>query len=388
MPQLSLTLSLSFYPLCFPFPSANLNNAIVNRIQIFAWSTAALPLALLCILPPLCNAMQVSILIDAAPCLSPLPCVCELFGTDVSNFVVVVCSTEPFSYYEEDATTIPPPAPATYATPSTTRNSYTTRNYFNNHQFFHNINVNHIQSTTSPSITTTPPPPNASTLFNPFSVYLSSLPPIYATTTTTTPEPPHYDYHEDNQNVDNNPTPPPPAYDPYYHYYSSSSSSSTTTTEKPATRINPFYYGLYHNQPNQQQHTEYTTKSYHNNYYYALPTTTTTKTTTEFPITTRKHFYHNNYYLHQQQQQQDGGGGSSDTLSSSTRNPVFDVYLKRKGEATKNPYDFNNFGIFNKGTTATPRFAQNYFGANSQLSPVAAAAAVSNAGHIEQQHQG
>lgn len=73
-------------------------------------------------------------------------------------------------------------------------------------------------------------------------------------------------------------------------------------------------------------------------------------------------------------------GYQEPSSSSSTRNPVFDVYLSRKAATTRNPYDFNNFGIFNKGTTASPKFAQNYFGANSQLNPIAA-----NAGHIEQQ---
>lgn len=292
---------------------------------------------------------------------------CELFGTDVSNFVVVVCSTEPHSYYEEDATTLPPPTPATYTPPpsssTTTRNSHTTRNYFNNNQFH---NFNHIKSSSS---TPAPYSPLASTTFNPFSIYLSSLPPVYrtttTTTTTTTPEPPHYDYHEENNN---NNYDPPATHDPYYHHYSTLEPTTASTTEKPATKINPFYFGLYHKQ--NQQHTEYSTRSYH--------------TTTVAPTigTTRKPFYHNNYHLHKQQ---NGAGAAADyqePSSSSTRNPIFDVYLKRKAATTKSPYDFGNFGVFNKGTTRNPRFSQNYFGANSQLNPVAAN---SNAGHIEQQ---
>lgn len=51
---------------------------------------------------------------------------------------------------------------------------------------------------------------------------------------------------------------------------------------------------------------------------------------------------------------------------SSTRNPVFDLYLKRIASTTKNPYDFGNFKHYFKTTTTvqTP-FSFNLLGANS-----------------------
>lgn len=56
-----------------------------------------------------------------------------------------------------------------------------------------------------------------------------------------------------------------------------------------------------------------------------------------------------------------------DTLqSSSTRNPLFEIYLKRIASTTKNPYDFGNFKQYFKTTTTvqTP-YAYNLLGANS-----------------------
>lgn len=53
-------------------------------------------------------------------------------------------------------------------------------------------------------------------------------------------------------------------------------------------------------------------------------------------------------------------------LPTTTRNPVFDLYLKRVSSTTKNPYDFGNLGQYFKTTTTVPTpFSFNLLGANS-----------------------
>lgn len=59
---------------------------------------------------------------------------------------------------------------------------------------------------------------------------------------------------------------------------------------------------------------------------------------------------------------------SPESNTSSTRNPIFDVYLKRVSLTTKSPYDFGNFGEYFKTTTtiSTPiNRSLNLLGANS-----------------------
>jgi hypothetical protein len=58
--------------------------------------------------------------------------------------------------------------------------------------------------------------------------------------------------------------------------------------------------------------------------------------------------------------------------AATTRSSVFDVYLKRKAATTRNPYDFGNLQYF-KSTTQNPKYAYNYFGANSDTANVTVA---------------
>lgn len=50
---------------------------------------------------------------------------------------------------------------------------------------------------------------------------------------------------------------------------------------------------------------------------------------------------------------------------TTTRNPLFDLYLKRLASTTKSPYNFENYGQFSKTSTVNPKFALNLFGANT-----------------------
>lgn len=61
-----------------------------------------------------------------------------------------------------------------------------------------------------------------------------------------------------------------------------------------------------------------------------------------------------------------------ESVTSSTRNPIFDVYLKRVSLTTKSPYDFGNFGEYFKTTSTTlpPNDRSlNLLGANSNSAP-------------------
>lgn len=61
------------------------------------------------------------------------------------------------------------------------------------------------------------------------------------------------------------------------------------------------------------------------------------------------------------------------SLPPSTRNPVFDVYLKRIASTTKNPYDFANFANYYKSTTSTSTpFSYNFLDMNSNTAAAAA----------------
>ncbi|GAB0092018.1 uncharacterized protein DMENIID0001_069600 [Sergentomyia squamirostris] len=146
------------------------------------------------------------------------------------------------------------------------------------------------------------------------------------TTTTTTPPPP---FTFKFKSFFDTPAPPPP-YPPYqwqketippppptYPPYTPPTTTSTTTTTTPSTttsmywpfstKINPFYYGL--------------------------------------------HNYQNSV---------------SSTPRTTTRNALFDLYLSRIATTTKNPYNFENFGLYSKSTTKNPppSYLSNYLSSN------------------------
>ncbi|XP_055694751.1 A disintegrin and metalloproteinase with thrombospondin motifs like isoform X2 [Lutzomyia longipalpis] len=105
--------------------------------------------------------------------------------------------------------------------------------------------------------------------------------------------------------------------------------------------------------------------------YPPFPTTTTTTTTTPpppppppsttsmyWPFSTKINPFY--YGLHNQQ------NSAPSTPRTTTRNPLFDLYLSRIATTTKNPYNFENFGFYSKSTTKNPpAYLNNFLGSNS-----------------------
>lgn len=155
----------------------------------------------------------------------------------------------------------------------------------------------------------------------------------------------------------------------------------TTTTKKPfhllteRQTINPFYYGFNYKKsttsyPFFKSFTFTTTKPtkipYHfneNSYLNQIQTTSSTvntsfasyvSSTPSIYTPIESSFVNNN-----------NSTENPKTEEASTRNPVFDLYLKRTASTIKNPYYFGSFGQFFKTATSNPKFAYNLFGANS-----------------------
>lgn len=207
----------------------------------------------------------------------------------------------------------------------------------------------------------------------------------YSSTTTTTTSAPSSSYNYNHLNNNNN------NYNNNYNYNTNQYydySTTKTTTRRPT--INPFYYGLdfYKNHKstpfvfnpisitttkspynfdnfdlshlNQLQTTSSTVSPLL--YYSSTTQPTTTPTPSFVPSSTPSPYIaplDTTTY----------GKFSFLINKSPTRNPAFDLYFKRLASTTKSPYDFENFGQFNKRTTANPQYAYNLFGANSNNSP-------------------
>lgn len=141
----------------------------------------------------------------------------------------------------------------------------------------------------------------------------------------------------------------------YAAYYASFTSS---TTQKPVvTRTNsPFYYGLNYGQSKSSTTTTTRFPPYRSPSSTSPPTTRTT-TTTKSP------FVFGHVFTSSSPAPTKTTKGSS---SSSTRNPVFDVYLNRLNSTTRSPYNFDNFAQYFKTSTSKPRYSYNLVGANSQ----------------------
>lgn len=235
-------------------------------------------------------------------------------------------STESYNYYEvpETSSTTTTTTTPTPTTTKTTRAPQSTKNYFNDPFFYR-----------------------------------------YYTSKSTTEDPYKYYTHSSTQ------------FD-YYSFYDLSSTTTTTTTTQPPSKrtISPYYFGL-----NYQKDQKTSTKFYFNSY----PTTSTT-TTTKTP------YVYSNYFSTSPSRWTTASPSkttvSTTTVSptvkksqsSYTRNPVFDVYLKRLASTTKSPYNFENFAQYFKTSTQNPKFSYNLFGANSNNSPLNSTAMVVSTG--------
>lgn len=173
--------------------------------------------------------------------------------------------------------------------------------------------------------------------------------PIPLTTTTT-----KQSFHTERQTIN-----------PFYYgfnYKKSTTSypffkSFTFTTTKPTK--NPYHFNE-NSYLNQIQTTSSTVNTSFASYVSSTPSiyspfvTPTTTTTLNTPI-------ESSFVINKNPSE----NPKIEEVLSSTRNPVFDLYLKRTASTTKNPYNFRSFGQFFKTTTTNPKFAFNLFGANS-----------------------
>lgn len=248
-----------------------------------------------------------------------------------------------------------------------------------------------------PTSSTTPaPPPNDQSYLNnlylnqqqystqstedPYKYYYSSTSTSTTTTTTTTPYPP-YSYDNNNNNLNNNQQ---NDYNQYQNDYTSSTTAPSTTTRvshmyrsKSRPTINPFYYGID---------------------YYKSQKTTRLPIFKSFVITSTKSPYdfnnfENSYFSHASAHSSPSSSyrlmtsalpapdqPSARSTATTTQPPpptstfaplktakhsVFDLYLKRLASTTRSPYNFENFGQYNKQTTKNPNYSHNLFGANS-----------------------
>ncbi|XP_037032459.1 A disintegrin and metalloproteinase with thrombospondin motifs 1 isoform X2 [Bradysia coprophila] len=239
-------------------------------------------------------------------------------------------NTEAYNYYEVPETTSTTTTTTTTPTPTTTKPTYapqSTKNYFSDPFFYR-----------------------------------------YYTSKSTTEDP--YKYYTQSS------TP----FDYYKFYDLSSPTTTTTTTTQPPTKrtISPYYFGL-----NYQKDQKTSTKFYYNSY----PTTSTTPTTKKTP------YVYSNYFSTSPSTRWTTTTAAPTTTttttvsptakksqSSYTRNPVFDVYLKRLASTTKSPYNFENFAQYFKTSTTNPKFSYNLFGANSNNSPLNSTATVVSTG--------
>lgn len=145
--------------------------------------------------------------------------------------------------------------------------------------------------------------------------------------------------------------------------------TTSVATKKPTRTISPFYYGL--------------------NYQRDKTSTKTATTSTSKPIrysavsTTKSPYVFGHYFststsslLSKKPAVPFSTTTTSPTTTStmSTRNPVFDVYLKRLASTTKSPYNFENFAQYFKTSSANPKYAYNLFGAHSNTNATMIAA--------------
>jgi hypothetical protein len=189
------------------------------------------------------------------------------------------------------------------------------------------------------------------------------------TTTPRTTEPPTTSYYEYTTKgfvgFFNNNYPTPSTKNPYqYNNYNSNAPTTKWagffTTPKanltaPLATTKSYYNGW-------DKRTEKTTKTPYAYNKYSFSTTKSPFDFSNFHQTYNNNKNNNNYA--------DKAVGA--TVASTTRNSVFDVYLKRKAASTRNPYDFGNLQYF-KSTTQNPKWAYNYFGANSNSQNVTVA---------------
>lgn len=244
-------------------------------------------------------------------------------------FIYFINSTEPYIFYDEDPERKSSTITTTTTTTTTTRSPRTTKSNISR------LSLNGIHQHQHTTTTTTKP----------------------------TTEYPASSIYDDKTPFD------------LYHFFDLSSTTTTTTTVRPSTKISPYYYGLLTHSDKTTKSpfvfnsflTSSTTKSPFNfgNYFStskrsSSPTTTTTRKPT---YTTRTTSTRSPYFS------STSSSSSSSHASSPTRNPVFDVYLKRLASTTKSPYNFENFAQYFKTSTANPKFSYNLFGANSNNSP-------------------
>lgn len=235
-------------------------------------------------------------------------------------------------------------------------------------------NYYEVPETTTTTTTTTPTPTTTKTTRAPQSTKNYFSDPFfyrYYTSKSTTEDPYKY-YTQSSTQFD------------YYSFYdlSSTTTTTTTTTQPPTKRtISPYYFGL-----NYQKDQKTSTKFYFNSY----PTTSTTTTTTK-----KNPYVYSNYFSTSPSTRWTTAYPSAvptttttttvsptvkKSQSSYTRNPVFDVYLKRLASTTKSPYNFENFAQYFKTSTTNPKFSYNLFGANSNNSPLNSTAMVVSTG--------
>lgn len=196
-------------------------------------------------------------------------------------------------------------------------------------------------------------------------------------------------------------------FEPYPHFDPITQTSKTTTTTPEHPTINPFYYGI----RNTKISTRFpfksftTTKSpynfdnFQNNYFNDKKTTSTvippyfvsglvsesaslhtpyesfttktstniqtSATTTTTTVQPPTHSSDTAAFIYSSEAPLSVYNNNAPPIQSTTRNPIFDLYLKRLASTTKSPYDFGNLGQYFKTTTLNPRFLNNLFGADS-----------------------
>lgn len=184
-------------------------------------------------------------------------------------------------------------------------------------------------------------------------------------------------------------------FDPIIHTSTTTTTITTTTSERPT--INPFYYGINYTKTSTQfpfksfttTKSPYNFDNFQNKYFNDKKTTSTvippyipalvpesTSLHTPYESFTQKSSTTTTTTVQPPTLSNDTAAFiySSDApitvynaqpIISTTRNPVFDLYLKRLSSTTKSPYDFGNLGQYFKRTTLNPRFPNNLFGAHS-----------------------
>lgn len=142
-----------------------------------------------------------------------------------------------------------------------------------------------------------------------------------------------------------------PTISPFYYGFNFKKITTIYPSYKSFTTQNPFGFKEF-----EFNHLQTTSTTVHTPFAFSFPLTTTTTQST----------LSKSAQIASTSPLQDHTPLPPDSLASSTRNPVFDVYLKRVASTTKNPYDFANFGQYFKTTTTTSTpFSFNLLSANS-----------------------